>query len=65
MADPELVIMSWWAFLDKSSIVGGDVAMVRIFLQHVNLQLDFFLFILKTNEKEEHEEGIQHAISHD
>lgn len=55
MADPELVIVSWRAFFDEGSIVGCDVAMVRIFLQHINLQLDFFLFILGTNYKEEFE----------
>lgn len=65
MADPELVIMSWWALFDESSIVGGNIAMVRIFLQHINLQLDFFLFILDTNYKEEHEKAEQCVITHD
>lgn len=45
--DPELVIMAWWAFLDEGTIVGGNVSMVRVLLQHVDFQLNFLLFILQ------------------
>lgn len=45
--DPELVIMAWWTFLDEGSVVGGDVSMVRVLLQHVDFQFNFLLFILQ------------------
>lgn len=45
--DPELVIMAWWTFLDEGSVVGGNVSVVRVLLQHVDFQLNFLLFILQ------------------
>lgn len=44
---PELIIMTWWTFLDEGSIVCSYVSVVRVFLQHVDFQLYFFLFILR------------------
>lgn len=44
---PELVIMSWRALLNESTIVRGNISMMRILLQHIYLQFDFFLFILR------------------
>lgn len=44
---PELVIMSWRALLNESTIVCCNISMMRIFLQHIYLQFYFFLFILK------------------
>lgn len=43
---PELVVVSWWALLDESAIVGGDVPVVGVFLQHVDLQLNLLLLVL-------------------
>lgn len=43
---PELVVDSWRVLLDESAIVGGDVGVVRVLLQHVNLLFDLLLFIL-------------------
>lgn len=44
--DPEMVIMSRWALLDEGSVVGGDIAVMAVLLQHVDLSLDLFLFLL-------------------
>ena len=44
--DPEMVIMSRWALLDESSVVGGNIAVMAVLLQHVDLSLDLFLFFL-------------------
>lgn len=44
---PELVIVSWRALLNESTIVCCNISMMRIFLQHIYLQFDFFLFILR------------------
>lgn len=49
--DPELVIMAWWTFLDEGSVVGGNVSVVRVLLQHVDFQLNFLLFILQERGK--------------
>ena len=46
-AYPELVIVSWGALFDESTVIRCNISMMRIFLQHVYLQLDFLLFILK------------------
>jgi len=44
--DPELVIHARWVLLDEGTIVGGDVTMVGIFFQHVDLSFDLLLLIL-------------------
>lgn len=44
---PELVVMSRWALLDEGTIVGGDVPVVGVFLQHVDLQLNLLLLVLE------------------
>ena len=33
-------------FLDESAVVGGDIPVVGVLLQHVDLQLDLLLLIL-------------------
>lgn len=43
---PELVVISRGALLDEGSIVGGNIAVVRVFFQHVDLLFDLFLFVL-------------------
>lgn len=43
---PELVVVPRGALLDEGPVVGGDVAVVRVFFQHVDLLLDLFLLIL-------------------
>lgn len=43
---PQLVIVTWRTLLDKGTIVRGDVAMVTVLLQHVDLRLDLLLFLL-------------------
>lgn len=48
---PELVIVPRGALLDEGSIVGGNVAVVRVFFQHVDLLLDLFFLILGEWEK--------------
>lgn len=48
---PELVIMSWRALFNESTIVCCNISMMRIFLQHIYLQFYFFLFILKEKNK--------------
>lgn len=44
--------MAWGTFLDEGSVVGGDVSMVRVLLQHVDFQLNFLLFILQQRGKQ-------------
>lgn len=44
--------MAWGTFLDEGSVVGGDVSMVRVLLQHVDFQLNFLLFILQQRRKQ-------------
>lgn len=39
--------MAWGALLDEGSVVGGDVSVVRVLLQHVDLQLNLLLFVLE------------------
>ena len=39
--------MSRRALLNEGAVVGGDVAMVAVFLQHVDLRLDLLLFLLR------------------
>jgi hypothetical protein len=46
-----LVIVPGGALLDKSPIIRGNIAVVRIFFQHVDLLFDFFLLILGEWEK--------------
>ncbi len=38
--------LSRWGFLDESPVVGGDITVVWVLLQHVDLQLDLLLLIL-------------------
>ena len=45
--NPELIVMSWWALFNEGAIVGGDVAMVAVFLQHVDLCLDLLLLLFR------------------
>lgn len=47
---PELVVVSRRALLDEGAIVGGDVAVVGVFLQHVDLQL-YLLFLVLDGRK--------------
>lgn len=54
--DPELVIHAGWILLDEGTVVGGDVAMMRVFFQHVDLSFDLLLFIL-SNTKENTQDG--------
>ena len=54
--------MSWGALLDEGPIVGGDVPVVRVLLQHVDLQLDLFLLVL---EKHTHTHTHTNVISHE
>ncbi len=44
--DPELVVISGRTLLHEGSIVGGDVPVVTVLLQHVNLSFDFLLLFL-------------------
>lgn len=44
---PELVIVTWRTLLDKGTVIRGDVAMVAVFLQHVDFRLDLLLFLLR------------------
>lgn len=48
---PELVVIPRGALLDEGPVVGGDVAVVRVFFQHVDLLLDLFLLILREGEE--------------
>ena len=43
---PELVVISRGALLDEGPIVGGNVAVVRVFFQHVDLLFDLFFLVL-------------------
>lgn len=47
--NPELVVLSSRAFLNKGTIISSNVSMVGITSQHVDLQLDLLLFFLTTN----------------
>lgn len=47
--------MAWGTFLDERSVVGGDVSMVRVLLQHVDFQLNFLLFILQEQGKQKND----------
>lgn len=42
--------MARGTFLDEGSIVGGYVSVMGVLLQHVDLQLNFLLFILHERE---------------
>lgn len=53
ITNPELVVLSSRTFLNESSIIGGDVSVVGITLQHVDLQFDLlFFFLNKTTDTE-------------
>lgn len=45
---PELVVVSRGALLDESTIVCGYVSVVGVLLQHIDLQFNFLLLILET-----------------
>lgn len=51
ISHPELIIVSRGALLDEGPIVSGDVSVVRIFFQHVDLLFDLFLLILGEREE--------------
>lgn len=55
LAYPKLVIVSWGALFNESTVIRCNISMMRIFLQHIYLQFDFLLFILKKK--------IKHAVS--
>lgn len=46
MSHPELVVVAGWTLLDEGAVVRGDVAVVTVLLQHVDLGLDLLLFLL-------------------
>lgn len=43
---PQLVVHARRVLFNEGTIVGGDVLVVGVLLQHVDLGLDFFLFLL-------------------
>lgn len=43
---PKLIVLSWWALLNKGAVVRGYVAVVAVLFQHVDLSFDLFLFLL-------------------
>lgn len=45
--DPELIVVPRWALLHEGPVVGGDVTMVAVLLEHVDLRLDLLLFLLR------------------
>ena len=45
--DLSYTIGPWRALLDEGAVVGGNVAVVRVLLEHVDLQLDLFLLVLR------------------
>lgn len=59
--DPKLVIVSWWTLLDKGTVVRGYVAVVAVFLQHVDFCFDLLLFLLRNIH---HLDGSQLACLH-
>lgn len=48
---PELVVMSRWALLDEGAVVGGDVPVVGVFLQHIDLQFNLLLLVLDRRKR--------------
>lgn len=50
-AYPELVIMTRRTLFDESTIVSGNISVMGIFLQHIDFQFNFFLFVLKKKGK--------------
>lgn len=46
ISHPELVVVAGRTFLDKGTVVRGNVAVVTVLLQHVDLCLDLLLFLL-------------------
>lgn len=50
--DPELVVVARWTFLDEGSVVGGDVSVMGVFLEHIYFKLNFLLFILQEGKIE-------------
>lgn len=39
--------MSWWTLLDKGTVVRGYVAVVTVFLQHVDFGFDLLFFLFR------------------
>ena len=48
---PEVVVLAGRTFLNEGSVVGGDVSVVRVALQHVDLQFDLLLLVLHTSTR--------------
>lgn len=46
VSHPELIVYARRVLLDEGPVVGGDVAMVRVLLQHVDFLFDLLLLIL-------------------
>ena len=46
---PELVVVSRGALLDEGPVVRGDVPVVGVLLQHVDLKFDLLLLVLHTH----------------
>lgn len=44
---PKLVIVTWWTLLDKGTVVCGYVAMVAVFLQHVDFCFNLLFLLLR------------------
>ena len=42
---PQLVVLAWGRLLDEGPVVGGDVSVVRVLLEHVDLKLYLLLLI--------------------
>lgn len=46
LAHPELVVVAGRTLLDEGAVVCGDVTVVTVLLQHVDLGLNLLLFLL-------------------
>lgn len=46
ISHPELVVVAGWTLFDEGAVVRGDVAVVTVLLQHVDLGLNLLLFLL-------------------
>lgn len=49
--DPQLVVVARRTLLDEGAVVGGDVSVVGVLLQHVDFQLDLLLFVLSERRR--------------
>lgn len=60
ITDPQLVVDARRVLLHEGTVVGGDVAVVRVFLQHVDFRFDFLFLVLPEkhqNKTIEHSTG--------